>query len=375
MNNKNLTNPSSFLEKGGILALIFQILLWALIITLIVFGVLLIRDPGNERYEAALELFGIFFGILIISLYYLFEFKSGVMLFLKAIPQECRTVNIIEFLKPYYKKEPYIHIKLAKYKTTKGGLEHEYTTESDYDYDYYEKRHVYKVKIIEETHYNPNKINYELLFNKSENFLFYSYRDVSGTCNLGNAILLDLTIISETYFADRISILDLNNEENKLKNENEGVQIYEEMYEKTENYTLVVGNDKYLNRKWFTFFILIGLAEPYKWYLKSKYKKQTIKIKKIISTRNDLFSDSNNQLYQNLNPNIIFNNTKYKFKIENIGGNKRYSPPQAPSESEIAEANKINQWKNYLFQINNSTKNVDDVLGTTDFSNDYKAFK
>jgi len=138
------------------------------------------------------------------------------MLFLKAIPQECRTVNIIEFLKPYYKKEPYIHIKLAKYKTTKGGLEHEYTTESDYDYDYYEKRHVYKVKIIEETHYNPNKINYELLFNKSENFLFYSYRDVSGTCNLGNAILLDLTIISETYFADRISILDLNNEENKI---------------------------------------------------------------------------------------------------------------------------------------------------------------
>ena len=50
-----------------------------------------------------------------------------------------------------------------------------------------------------------------------------------------------------------------------------------------------MGNTKFLNRKWFTFFILIGLAEPYKWYLKSKYKKQTIKIKKIISTRNDLF--------------------------------------------------------------------------------------
>ena len=102
MENKNSTKPSSLIEKGGRLALCFQILLWALIITLIVFGILLIRDPGNQKYEAVLELSGIFFGILIISLY---EFKSGVMLFLKEMPQEFKSINkieFIEFMKSYY---------------------------------------------------------------------------------------------------------------------------------------------------------------------------------------------------------------------------------------------------------------------------------
>ena len=147
------------------------------------------------------------------------------------------------------------------------------------------------------------------------------------------------------------------------------------IYDNTENHYVILRNEKYLNHKWFTFFILIGLAEPYKWYLKSKYKKQTINIKKIISTRNDLFSDENNQLYQSLNPSIILNNTKYKYKMEDIGANKKNSPPQAANESEIAEANKINNLNNYLFQVNNSIKIVDDGFGITGFSNDYKAFK
>lgn len=374
MENKNLTKPSSLIEKGGRLALCFQILLWALIITLIVFGILLIRDPGNEKYEAVLELSGIFFGILIISLYYLFEFKSGVMLFLKAIPQEFKSINkieFIEFMKSYYQKEPYIHIELVKFEITKGGLVKYLKTENEY----VEKEEGYflRTKFIEQTYYSPDKINYKTIFSKSEDFPFYSYRDVSGTCYIVNAPLLDLTIISETYFADRISILDLNNEENKLKSEYEGVSIYEKIYNNTENYSFIMGNGKYLNRKWFTFFILLGLAEPYKWYLKSKYKKQAIKIKKIISTRNDLFSDANNQLYQSLNPNIILNNTKYK--VESIGANKKYSPPQAANETEIREANKINNWNHYLFQVNNSTKIVDDGLGINGLSNDYKAFK
>ena len=375
MENKNLTKPSSLIEKGGRLALCFQILLWALIITLIAFGILLIRDPGNERYEAALELIGIFFGILIISLYYLFEFKSGVMLFLKAIPQEFKSINIIEFMKSYYEKKPYIHLELSKYEITKGGLVTTYDSENVYEYDTYEHRMVRDIKITEKTYYDPDKTNYKSIFRKSENFPFYSYRDVSGTCNIVNASLLDLTIISNTYFADKISILDLNNEENKLKSEYEGVEIFERIYDNTENHYVILRNEKYLNHKWFTFFILIGLAEPYKWYLKSKYKKQTINIKKIISTRNDLFSDENNQLYQSLNPSIILNNTKYKYKMEDIGANKKNSPPQAANESEIAEANKINNLNNYLFQVNNSTKIVDDGFGITGFSNDYKAFK
>ena len=375
MENKNLTKPSSLIEKGGRLALCFQILLWALIITLIAFGILLIRDPGNERYEAALELIGIFFGILIISLYYLFEFKSGVMLFLKAIPQEFKSINIIEFMKSYYEKKPYIHLELSKYEITKGGLVTTYDSEDVYEYDTYEHRMVRDIKITEKTYYDPDKTNYKSIFTKSENFPFYSYRDVSGACNIVNAALLDLTIISNTYFADKISILDLNNEENKLKSEYEGVKIFERIYNNTENHYIILRNEKYLNHKWFTFFILIGLAEPYKWYLKSKYKKQTINIKKIISTRNDLFSDENNQLYQSLNPSIILNNTKYKYKMEDIGANKKNSPPQAANESEIAEANKINNLNNYLFQVNNSTKIVDDGFGITGFSNDYKAFK
>ena len=375
MENKNLTKPSSLIEKGGRLALCFQILLWALIITLIAFGILLIRDPGNERYKAALELIGIFFGILIISLYYLFEFKSGVMLFLKAIPQEFKSINIIEFMKSYYEKKPYIHLELSKYEITKGGLVTTYDSEDVYEYDTYEHRMVRDIKITEKTYYDPDKTNYKSIFTKSENFPFYSYRDVSGACNIVNAALLDLTIISNTYFADKISILDLNNEENKLKSEYEGVEIFERIYDNTENHYVILRNEKYLNHKWFTFFILIGLAEPYKWYLKSKYKKQTINIKKIISTRNDLFSDENNQLYQSLNPSIILNNTKYKYKMEDIGANKKNSPPQAANESEIAEANKINNLNNYLFQVNNSTKIVDDGFGITGFSNDYKAFK
>lgn len=270
------------------------------------------------------------------------------------MPQEFKSINKIEFMKSYYQKEPYIHIELVKFEITKGGLVKEFKTE--YDYDEEEEGFVLTKKFIEQTYYSP--IKPIIKFSKSEDFPFYSYRDVSGTYYIVNAPLLDLTIISETYFADRISILDLNNEENKLKSEYEGVSIYEKIYNNKENYSFIMGNEKYLNRKWFTFFILLGLAEPYKWYFKSKYKKQTIKIKKIISTRNDLFSDANNQLYQSLNPNIILNNTKYK--MENIGTNRKYSPPQAANESEIAEANKINNWNHYLFQVNNSTKIVED---------------
>ena len=61
--------------------------------------------------------------------------------------------------------------------------------------------------------------------------------------------------------------------------------------------------------------------------------------------------------------------------MENIGENKNGGPSQAANESEIAEANKINELYNYLFQVNNSTKIVDDGIGITAFSNDYKAFK
>ena len=119
---------------------------------------------------------------------------------------------------------------MSKYKITKGGLVTNHERKIDYDYDPYKHKIVKEIKYIEKTYYYPNETNYEAIFRKSENFPFYSYRDVSGTFNIANVPLLDLTIISETYFADRISILDLNNEENKLKREYEGVSILEEIY-------------------------------------------------------------------------------------------------------------------------------------------------
>ena len=45
---------------------------------------LLLGGPGNKKYETSLELIGIFFGSMILSLYYLFEFRSDNMKYLKA---------------------------------------------------------------------------------------------------------------------------------------------------------------------------------------------------------------------------------------------------------------------------------------------------
>ena len=162
----------------------------------------------------------------------------------------------------------------------------------------------------------------------------------------------------------------------KETNKNQNEIIYFEVKNNDhKNYSLMINNSIFLSPKTFIFFILIGMAELYKCYLKSICQTKYLVIKKIISTRDDLFSDSNNKLYQNQNPIIIYKNVKYKFA--NFGYTKNDYKPVLPSQQEIEETKKLNEEdeRNFLAVNKNTKININNEMESSDFSNEYKAFK
>ena len=188
---------------------------------------------------------------------------------------------------------------------------------------------------------------------------------------------LELHITEETYFADKISLLDAKKEMEKIQiSQNDRIDF--EMEKKLFNtHYLIINNSIFLNKYLFIFFVLIGLGEPYKCYLRSISDRKYLLIRKIVSTRDDLFSDSNNKLYENLNPIVIYKNVKYKYKNDNLGNTKIDYHPEIPSKTEIEESNKLNEKdEEKLFKIfkNTNANKLNNEIGSSDFSNDYKAF-
>lgn len=72
--------------------------------------------------------------------------------------------------------------------------------------------------------------------------------------------------------ADKISLLDSKNEKNKIeqKKERESDLIYFTIKKsKVLNHKLIINNNIFLSRWCYVFFVIIGMAQLYKMYLRS----------------------------------------------------------------------------------------------------------
>ena len=366
----------------GKAALIFQFLVWILIIILNILGFLLSKAPEKEKYPFKITLIALGSIVLPILLifYYIFEFTSDIFEYLKTIRRKGKITNIIDFLKEFFKKEPVISFKVKNINKTYGGYDVNYKTEYEYEYgDHYREIGYTKIVTREETWNKDKEIITTNLIN-SIPFSIYSFRDISESLIISNrTAFLELDITEETYFADKISLLDAKNEMEKIQiSQNDRIDF--EMEKKDFQYYYLIINDSiFLNLYMFVFFVIIGLGEPYKCYLKSICDKKYLLIKKIVSTRNDLFSDSNNKLYQNLNPIIIYKNVNYKYKNDSFGNTKINYHPAIPSKAEIEESNNLNEKdEEKLFKIfkntNANANKLNNEIDTSDFSNEYKVF-
>ena len=136
------------------------------------------------------------------------------------------------------------------------------------------------------------------------------------------------------------------------------------------HYSLLLDDINY--EFWFIFFTLIGFAELYKIYISSKIEIRCCKIKKIISTNKDLFSEENNNLFQNENPRVVKGNICFKYEIENIGKTNN------DIKHEISEVDReqSEKYRNhpYIFVFEGKENNIDfNNIEDIGINNDYKA--
>lgn len=69
---------------------------------------------------------------------------------------------------------------------------------------------------------------------------------------------------------------------------------------------------------WFIFFTFIGMAQIYKMYINSKSIYKSFTIRKLISTRNSLFSLECDEKYDKLDPVISFGENEINFTSKDI---------------------------------------------------------
>jgi len=204
----------------GKAALIFQFLVWILIIILNILGFLLSKAPEKEKYPFKITLIALGSIVLPILLifYYIFEFTSDIFEYLKTIRRKGKITNIIDFLKEFFKKEPVISFKVKNINKTYGGYDVNYKTEYEYEYgDHYREIGYTKIVTREETWNKDKEIITTNLIN-SIPFSIYSFRDISESLIISKrTAFLELDITEETYFADKISLLDAKNEMEKIQ--------------------------------------------------------------------------------------------------------------------------------------------------------------
>ena len=375
--------------KGlGSSSLCCQIILWIVIIFLIACRILYGKTPTVElNIGVSKIILLVFFYLCIIAIpiiliiYYIDEFSCGVYNYLKEITKTNNVTNIVEFMKKFYKDVPDISFEIKRGYETQGGYDLKTEENYEYRYDPLYKQYYYQRVTNLKSVYNPDKKIFSLETKNSFPFSIYSYRDISDNFAIDNKITyLELTIYQKLYFADEISLLDAKNERNKIeqKKEREIDLIYFTIKKsKVLNHKLIINNNIFLSRWCYVFFVIIGMAQLYKMYLRSICKNATLTLKKIVSTRDDLFSDSNNKLYQSLNPKIIHKNTLYKFKNENCGYTDKSMHPEIPNQKEIEETKTLNNRDEIC--ILEVIKNTDIHLNTEnnlfDLNNEYKAFE
>ena len=313
-NNFYLSYSSTPCSK--ILAKIFQLFLWiALILTFL----------DNS-----------FFAILIILyfLYLIVEFTSNNSFYLF---NKKSTSKLYDRLKVIFKTQPTLNISCQCYH--------------------------YENSLVEQKDEKGNKklVNQRkryTTYNGSQNFQYYSSRDISGLFFFDtndeifrNKVYLKLNINTEVRFYDPVSFSDYQIFKNNFLTQNrcrdQQMDFKENFYVPNlhKNNLISLRNEEpaYINFFVFLLFVLIGIGEVFQYYLDNLSVEGNYKIKKIVSTRYDLNSEECSRIFINDIPAIKLGDKEFNFQKEDYGYKNNNATVNYPTLEEIEAASKYQE--------------------------------
>ena len=156
-------------------------------------------------------------------------------------------------------------------------------------------------------------------------------------------ILLELEL--EVNFADTVSVYDYESKKQKIFSDHLR-HLYNKAYE-----SIYINNFEFLylfkinendpcsiNYYCYVFFVFLMFGQFYKIYFNTFCIFKKFKIRKIISSRNDLSNPEFGQGYEMLNPQIIFNDKKYGYPMSKDFIKKNFCDKGLPSQDIVKEA-------------------------------------
>ena len=206
-------------------------------------------------------------------------------------------------------------------------------------------------------------------------FPYYSFQDVSGLFILNqnvkemkNAVFIKLELDKEINFADNISYYDYLMQKQHFYTTNKNRDSHMDWCEIREipdfkKYNFIKIRDKNICTIGLFIYLLsvfLTLGQFYKYYVNCYSVYKNYKIRKIISTRNDLqYIKFRDNLFP-LIPTIQFLDKKYDFKINDTSFCFRQFKPATPNENGIHEAD---NYKNEvpLYKINLQSGEVENI--------------
>lgn len=204
----------------------------------------------------------------------------------------------------------------------------------------------------------------------SKFFDFYSSRDISGLFALnfdkslvGDKFYIQLDLPTEVCFADAVTYNDYKKAKDEFFKENEGYDTFTELTEVNHieglyafNMINIVENNNPcgISAFWYAFFVIIGFAEIYKFYVKTRCIYKTFTIKKLVSTRYSLNTEECDNKYNQFNPSISFGQENIQIPSNKISSVSEEIELSLPSQEEIESSQQYNDKVFNAFQNNNN---------------------
>ena len=253
--------------------------------------------------------------------------------------------------------------------------ENEYYTEIDNDGN--EIRKSRKIKVT--TH----KEDYSLPY--------YCSRDVSGlfylNCDKNNVrkkAFIKLTLQREINFADTISNMDYESYKKDFWTKNRFRDVYMDFKEKREipgmedrNFLVRIGNQNPCTVNFYLYFLsmILTLCQFYKSYVDSFCITQNYKIRKIISTRNDLSQPDYEEKYAKLIPSLDLITIKHIYEPNDYIYLNQETNVDYPTEEELEKAKQYeNKVPNYIISSGDGNIQAGVIMDNPNYSNyDYNA--
>ena len=209
---------------------------------------------------------------------------------------------------------------------------------------------------------------------ESKFFDFYSSRDVSGLFALNydksfvrDKFYIQLDLSAEACFADAVTYSDYKKAKDEFLKENEGFDTFTELTEVNHiegltafNLINIVENNNPcgISAFWYAFFVIIGFAEIYKFYVKTRCIYKTFTIKKLVSTRYGLNTEECDNKYNQFNPSISFGQENLQIATNKISSTSDKFELSLPSQEEIESSQQYNDKVFNAFQNNVNGDNI-----------------